>query len=109
MPEPQRPDGGGAEGEASVSSVSLELMAKEWCSRIIQFFRINTPILKSSSMDQAQKPAMALNLGPKTFPAILGKVRFLWSWTLSMSPGHLGDKLFHGHFLWSCRPPGSLA
>ncbi|MBW0476798.1 hypothetical protein O181_016513 [Austropuccinia psidii MF-1] len=44
---------------------------------------------------------MALNLGPnsspKTFPEILGKVRFLWCCTLSMGPGHLGEELVHGH------------
>ncbi|MBW0486575.1 hypothetical protein O181_026290 [Austropuccinia psidii MF-1] len=40
MPEPQRTDGGGAEGEESVSSVSLKLMAKELCNRRIQCFRI---------------------------------------------------------------------
>ncbi|MBW0489678.1 hypothetical protein O181_029393 [Austropuccinia psidii MF-1] len=32
-PEPQRTDGGGTEGEDSVSSVSLELIAEEYASR----------------------------------------------------------------------------
>ncbi|MBW0587033.1 hypothetical protein O181_126748 [Austropuccinia psidii MF-1] len=32
-PEPQRPDGGGAKGEDSVSSVSLELITEEYASR----------------------------------------------------------------------------
>ncbi|MBW0580820.1 hypothetical protein O181_120535 [Austropuccinia psidii MF-1] len=31
--EPKRTDGGGAEGEDSVSSVSLELIAEEYASR----------------------------------------------------------------------------
>ncbi|MBW0530511.1 hypothetical protein O181_070226 [Austropuccinia psidii MF-1] len=32
-PEPQRKDGGGTEGEDSVSSVSLELITEEYASR----------------------------------------------------------------------------
>ncbi|MBW0548485.1 hypothetical protein O181_088200 [Austropuccinia psidii MF-1] len=45
MPEPQRTDGGGAEGEYSVSSVSLELMAKDGAGGRIQciIFMHSTP------------------------------------------------------------------
>ncbi|MBW0483769.1 hypothetical protein O181_023484 [Austropuccinia psidii MF-1] len=71
MPEPKITDGGGAEGEESVSSVIPEA---------------------------SYGPQFGPNPSPKTFLAILGKVRFLWSWTLSMGPGHLNEEFIHGYF-----------
>ncbi|MBW0575828.1 hypothetical protein O181_115543 [Austropuccinia psidii MF-1] len=80
MPEPQRTDGGSAKGEESVSSVSLELMAKELYSRRIHCIRILHSNAEDFINEPGHKPAMALNLGPnpspKTFPAMLRKVSF---------------------------------
>ncbi|MBW0494407.1 hypothetical protein O181_034122 [Austropuccinia psidii MF-1] len=38
------------------------------------------------------------NQSPKTSPSPLGKFRVLWSWTLSMDPGHIGEVVVHVHF-----------
>ncbi|MBW0505217.1 hypothetical protein O181_044932 [Austropuccinia psidii MF-1] len=53
MPEPQRTDGGGTEGEDSVSSVISERMAKDGAGRRIQGIRIIQFKPESSSMNKA--------------------------------------------------------
>ncbi|MBW0475488.1 hypothetical protein O181_015203 [Austropuccinia psidii MF-1] len=113
MSEPQRTDGGSTEGAELVSIVSLELMAKELCSRRIQCVRMKhsnpEDFINESGPEANYDPQFEPQSITKTSPAILGKVRFLWSWTLSMGPGHLGEEMFHGHFLWSHGPPEILA
>ncbi|MBW0470254.1 hypothetical protein O181_009969 [Austropuccinia psidii MF-1] len=44
------------------------------------------------------------NQSPKTSPSTLGKVRVLWSWTLSTGPGHMGEVVVHDHFNGSIEP-----
>ncbi|MBW0496501.1 hypothetical protein O181_036216 [Austropuccinia psidii MF-1] len=61
MPEPQRTDGGGTEGEDSVSSVILERMAKDGAGRRIQGIRIMQFKPESSSMNMAPKIGPPIN------------------------------------------------
>ncbi|MBW0535380.1 hypothetical protein O181_075095 [Austropuccinia psidii MF-1] len=102
MPEPQRTDGGGAEGEESVSSVSLELMAKEFCRRRIQCIRILHSNPEDVLIESGQKPDMGPNPSPKTFPAILRKVIFYGPRPSQWDQAICVRKWCHG-------PPGILA
>ncbi|MBW0594192.1 hypothetical protein O181_133907 [Austropuccinia psidii MF-1] len=103
MPEPQRADGSGAEGEDSVSSVSLELITEEYeCRRFNMSESVHS---KSKEIDLKEMGAithlcplkaskvrihtpLGLNSSPRASPATLGRPGSRWSWTPSMGPGH---------------------
>ncbi|MBW0589473.1 hypothetical protein O181_129188 [Austropuccinia psidii MF-1] len=76
MPEPQRTDGGGA-GEESVSSVSLELMAKDCAGRRIQGIRMMHSKPENFINEDGHNPVIAPQIGPnqspKTSPSTLGR------------------------------------
>ncbi|MBW0508531.1 hypothetical protein O181_048246 [Austropuccinia psidii MF-1] len=64
MPEPQSTDGGSAEGEVSVSSISLELMTKYYASRRIQDVRI----MHFKRENFVKEVGTLLNYGPPQSP-----------------------------------------
>ncbi|MBW0538124.1 hypothetical protein O181_077839 [Austropuccinia psidii MF-1] len=73
MPEPQRTDIGGTEREDSVSSVSLELMTKDYARRRIQGVRLCTSSVKNhqvcGAITQFMDPSSSSMWGSK---ALLG-------------------------------------
>ncbi|MBW0472088.1 hypothetical protein O181_011803 [Austropuccinia psidii MF-1] len=99
MPEPQRTESGGTEGEDSVSSVSFELITRDYGRRKIQSIRLCTSILKKSSRVWGHNSLYGLlkvlNVGPQStnqdLPFSSGEVTFLdGPGPLSMGPGHIG-------------------
>ncbi|MBW0495749.1 hypothetical protein O181_035464 [Austropuccinia psidii MF-1] len=96
-------DGGGTEGEESVSAVSFELMAKDFPGRRIQGIRIMHSKPENFINEDGHNPVMAPQIGPQSItqdlPFSIGKGQSLMAWTLSMGPGHMGEVVVHG-------PPG---
>ncbi|MBW0499090.1 hypothetical protein O181_038805 [Austropuccinia psidii MF-1] len=72
MPEPPRTDAGGTDGKVSVSSVSLELMAKDGAGRRIQGIRI-----MQSKPEDGPESSYGPNKSPKTSPSTIENVIFL--------------------------------
>ncbi|MBW0473746.1 hypothetical protein O181_013461 [Austropuccinia psidii MF-1] len=98
MPEPQRTDGGRTEGEESVSSFSLELMTRDYGSRIIKAIRLCTSrVWGHNSFYGLLKVLNVVLQGPlglqseiQDLPFSSGEVTFLdGPGTPSMSPGHI--------------------
>ncbi|MBW0554698.1 hypothetical protein O181_094413 [Austropuccinia psidii MF-1] len=113
MPKPQRTDSCGTEGEYSVSSVSFELMTKDYAFRRTQGFRLCTSSLKknqgcwditqfmapSGSSMWGSKALLGPNYQSRTSPSAPGKV---------LDPDHVGENWQKATF-WSLGPPGSPA
>ncbi|MBW0486992.1 hypothetical protein O181_026707 [Austropuccinia psidii MF-1] len=100
MPEPQRTDIGGTEGEDSVSSVSLELVTKGYASRRIQGVRLCTSSLKNhqvcGAITQLMAPQCPQCGAPRPdssiqdLPFKYGVVHLIdCPGPLSMGPGHI--------------------
>ncbi|MBW0584685.1 hypothetical protein O181_124400 [Austropuccinia psidii MF-1] len=100
MPEPQRTDGGSAEGKDSVISVSLELITEEYASRR---FKTSESVHSKSKKPLPQGNGAITHLFPPSKP-----LRILMVLDPSMGPGHIGEILDHGPFFGPRGPPIAL-
>ncbi|MBW0584481.1 hypothetical protein O181_124196 [Austropuccinia psidii MF-1] len=119
MLKPERTDGGSREGEDSVSSVSLEIITRDYGSRRSQAIRLCTSSLKKSSRVWGHNSFYGLfkvlNLRDQStiqdLPLISGEVTFLdGHGPPSMGPGHIGKNCIWELFFvpWTHEAPKNL-
>ncbi|MBW0493482.1 hypothetical protein O181_033197 [Austropuccinia psidii MF-1] len=125
MPEPQSTDVGGAEGEAAVSSVSLELMAKDCARRRIQGIRImhskpesfvdestHNPVMTPQNWAQSITHDIPFNIGEGNISYCHGPYRWAQAiWVKKWSHGPLETQSMGKFWPWGtpiapkdCRP-----